>query len=85
MNIQTAGNTPADRVLPQIRSGSVSFAAKDTLKVIVFGRPMPDSDYAVLIEPANVMPSVTARTEAGFTLSFHGAAAVFRWCAIHFI
>ncbi len=85
MSTQTAGNVPANQVLPQIRSGIVSFSVKDSAKLIVFEKPMPDRDYAVLIEPATVLPTVTARTEIGFTLSFKGSGATFRWVAIHFI
>ncbi len=82
----TQGNTPANEISLQIRSGVVSMTTGTPVKVITFSNPMIALNYTVVIEPfgGNQPITVSAKTITGFTLTLHANATI-RWAAIYSI
>ncbi len=82
----TQGNTPANEISLQIRSGVVTMTTASPVKVIVFSNPMLALNYTVVIEPfgGNQPITVSAKTINGFTLTLHANTTI-RWAAIYSI
>ena len=82
----TQGNTPANEISLQIRSGVVSMTTVTPVKVVMFSNPMIALNYTVVIEPfgGNQPITISAKTITGFTLTLHANATI-RWAAIYSI
>ncbi len=82
----TQGNTPANEISLQVRSGVVTMTTGSPVKVIAFSNPMLALNYTVVIEPfgGNQPITVSAKTTLGFTLTLHANATI-RWAAIYSI